>query len=200
MLDAGELMGNNHPRVRDRRKITTTLRIDVGVVELVSVLAKHEGRTMSALYEDAILLYFERQSPELGESDGPTTEGLTLLLAAADCRGSFGMERDELQAWIDAALRQRCRDYQGCGGGGCGDERASACPRNRSTGEREAVSQVAPQRHFHVTLARGERLRERTMVGSTGRVTTGRTNVPGRDGHCTDAGEYRRAIAATVCR
>ena len=67
-------------------------------------------------------------------------------------------------------------------------------------GEREPVSQVAPQRHFYVTLDRGERLWEMTMVGSTGRVTTGRTNVPGRDGHFTDAGAYRRAIAATICR
>ena len=37
-----------------------------------------------------------------------------------------------------------------------------------------------------------------TIVGSTGRVMTGRTNVPGRDGHFTDAGEYRRAIAAAI--
>ena len=47
--------------------------------------------------------------------------------------------------------------------------------------EREPVSQVAPQWHLHVTLARGERLWEMTIVGSTGRVTTGLTNVPGRD-------------------
>ena len=106
-------MGNNHPRVRDQRKITTTLRIDVGVVELVSALAKHEGRTMSALYEDAIFLYFERQLPELGGSDDPTTEDLTVLLAEVVCRGPFARERDELRAWVDAALRQRCREYQG---------------------------------------------------------------------------------------
>lgn len=37
------MMGNNNPRVRDQRKITTTLRIDVGGVELVSALAKHEA-------------------------------------------------------------------------------------------------------------------------------------------------------------
>ena len=66
--------------------------------------------------------------------------------------------------------------------------------------EREPVSQVAPQWHLHVTLARGERLWEMTIVGSTGRVTTGLTNVPGRDGHFTDAGEYRRAITAAICR
>ena len=36
------------------------------------------------------------------------------------------------------------------------------------------------------------------MVGSIGRVMTGRTNVPGRDGHFTDAGEYRRAIAGAI--
>ena len=66
--------------------------------------------------------------------------------------------------------------------------------------EREPVSQVAPQRHFHVTLARGERLWEMTMVGSIGRVMTGRTNVPGRDGHFTDAGEYRRAIGGAIRR
>ena len=110
---AGEMMSNNHPRVRDQRKITTTLRIDVGVVELVRALAKHEGRTMSALYEDAIFLYFERQLPELVGSDDPTTEGLTVLLAEAVCRGPFAMERNELRAWVDAALRQRCRGYQG---------------------------------------------------------------------------------------
>ncbi len=106
-------MGNNHPRVRDQRKITTTLRVDVGIVELVSALAKHEGRTMSALYEDAILLYFERQLPELVGSNDPTTEGLRLLLAAAVCRGPFARERDELRAWVDAALRQRRQEYQG---------------------------------------------------------------------------------------
>ena len=36
------------------------------------------------------------------------------------------------------------------------------------------------------------------MVSSTGRVTTGRTNVPGRDGHFTDAGEYRRVSASAT--
>lgn len=65
-------------------------------------------------------------------------------------------------------------------------------------GEREPVSQVAPQRHFYVTLARGERMWEMTVMGSIGRVMTGHTNVPGRDGHFTDAGEYRRAIAAAI--
>ena len=58
------MMSNSHPRLRNQCKITTTLRIDVGVVELVSALAKHEGRTMAARYEDAIFLCFERQLPE----------------------------------------------------------------------------------------------------------------------------------------
>ena len=67
-------------------------------------------------------------------------------------------------------------------------------------GEREPVSRVTPQQHFHVTLDRGERLWEMTIVSSTGRATTGRTNVRGHDGHFTDAGAYRRAIAATIRR
>lgn len=68
---------------------------------------------MSALYEDAIFLYFERQLPELVGGGDPTTEGLRLLLAEAVRSGPYAMERDELCAWVDAALRQRCRWYQG---------------------------------------------------------------------------------------
>ena len=79
-----------------------------------------------------------------------------------------------------------------------GTDELPRAPDVGSMDEREPVSQVAPQQHFHVTLARGERLWEMTTVGSTGRVTTGRTNVPWRDGHFTAAGEYRRAIAGAI--
>ena len=86
----------------------------------------------------------------------------------------------------------------GAAGEATGMNTLPGAPTVGSMGEHEPVSQVAPQRHFHVTLARGERLWEMTMVGSVGWVMTDRTNVPGRDGHFTDAGEYCRAIAGAI--
>ena len=54
--------------MRDQRKITTTLRVDVGIVELVSALAKHEGRIMSARYVETAKPDHQVLAPGTGAS------------------------------------------------------------------------------------------------------------------------------------
>ena len=47
------------------------------------------------------------------------------------------------------------------------------------------------------TLQRGDRM-ERTIVGKDGQKHVMDGNRPGRDGHSTDEGQYRRAIEQAV--
>ena len=50
----------------------------------------------------------------------------------------------------------------------------------------------------HFTIDRGRGKFERTIVGRTGRTHMDETDNQGKNGHFTDEGEYRRAIARAV--
>ena len=55
-------------------------------------------------------------------------------------------------------------------------------------------------RKYDFTIDRRDGRRERTVVGKTGRQHHPDAAGPGRDGHFTDEGQYRRAIECAVAR
>ena len=58
---------------------------------------------------------------------------------------------------------------------------------------------MAQKKDFTIDRGRGG-LYERTIVGKTGRTHRMQTDKPGKDGHFTDEGRYRRAIDQAVAQ
>ena len=55
------------------------------------------------------------------------------------------------------------------------------------------------RKHFTIQR-RGQNHYERTVVGIDGQTHVMQTDEPGRDGHFTDEGQYRRAINQAVAQ